>query len=283
MTQDPMGFDAGDSNLYRYAACRPAKLTDPSGLHVGATANAVVLGESAPAKAMKNNPLPGGELIGANNLGAWMGKQTPQKGLIGGFYKTTTNLRFFPDESKIAATDIGFIQIFKITDSITLAVVGLQRHHLGRRNTSGWIVDRSPDKIFGWYGTDNNGNVIVDAKGNANKGYGVPWNKAKGYVQMNDAPEDNVGNRNWRFQAYAVVKTGDDHGRVLGGVSWGFMVSNKLQITPLPFAFISTPTKEFFSAVAGWNRQAIGDPKDSNAPGAKKKQQIIGECPLWYQ
>ncbi len=32
LTQDPLGFDAGDSNLYRYAANRPKCLTDPTGL-----------------------------------------------------------------------------------------------------------------------------------------------------------------------------------------------------------------------------------------------------------
>lgn len=32
MTQDPIGFDGGDYNLYRYVANRPTVLTDPSGL-----------------------------------------------------------------------------------------------------------------------------------------------------------------------------------------------------------------------------------------------------------
>ncbi len=32
MSQDPLGFDAGDSNLYRYAANAPTIATDPSGL-----------------------------------------------------------------------------------------------------------------------------------------------------------------------------------------------------------------------------------------------------------
>lgn len=32
MTRDPMGFSAGDSNLYRYVNNRPTFETDPSGL-----------------------------------------------------------------------------------------------------------------------------------------------------------------------------------------------------------------------------------------------------------
>ena len=32
LSQDPMGFDAGDSNLYRYVNNRPTNATDPSGL-----------------------------------------------------------------------------------------------------------------------------------------------------------------------------------------------------------------------------------------------------------
>ena len=32
MSQDPLGFDAGDSNLYRYVNNAPTDATDPSGL-----------------------------------------------------------------------------------------------------------------------------------------------------------------------------------------------------------------------------------------------------------
>src|SRR5207245_11481218 len=32
LSQDPLGFDAGDSNLYRYVANRPTSDKDPSGL-----------------------------------------------------------------------------------------------------------------------------------------------------------------------------------------------------------------------------------------------------------
>jgi RHS repeat-associated protein len=32
ISQDPLGFDAGDSNLYRYVNNGPASATDPSGL-----------------------------------------------------------------------------------------------------------------------------------------------------------------------------------------------------------------------------------------------------------
>ena len=34
ITQDPMGFDAGDSNLYRYVNNRPTVASDPSGFQV---------------------------------------------------------------------------------------------------------------------------------------------------------------------------------------------------------------------------------------------------------
>ena len=35
ISQDPMGFDAGDSNMYRYVTNAPTNQTDPSGLQSG--------------------------------------------------------------------------------------------------------------------------------------------------------------------------------------------------------------------------------------------------------
>jgi RHS repeat-associated protein len=43
MTQDPMGFDAGDSNLYRYVNNEPANTNDPSGLQQAQLSNPVLV------------------------------------------------------------------------------------------------------------------------------------------------------------------------------------------------------------------------------------------------
>ncbi len=34
LSEDPIGFEAGDSNLYRYVANNPTNHTDPSGLEL---------------------------------------------------------------------------------------------------------------------------------------------------------------------------------------------------------------------------------------------------------
>jgi RHS repeat-associated protein len=57
MSQDPLGFDAGDSNLYRYVFNSPTKGTDPSG-------------QFAPASSGNIRPISGGWPMGMGNIGS---------------------------------------------------------------------------------------------------------------------------------------------------------------------------------------------------------------------
>jgi RHS repeat-associated protein len=49
ISQDPLGFDAGDSNLYRYVTSALTTTTDPSGLQFGSGGNGPTLGGNQPS------------------------------------------------------------------------------------------------------------------------------------------------------------------------------------------------------------------------------------------
>src|ERR1700677_474256 len=68
MSQDPLGFDAGDSNLSRYVNNAPTNATDPSGLQDDPTAGGLILPQPTSQDAANSliwqdaqnkNPMPG--------------------------------------------------------------------------------------------------------------------------------------------------------------------------------------------------------------------------------
>jgi hypothetical protein len=267
-----MGFAAGDSNLYRYVNNKPTNATDPSGL-IGIEKQ----GDSPTVPKGIKNPLPGGTFIKGNEFGNWMYKQTNTDGVLGKDGAKSKNarsamiLRFFPTEKYAQADDIAFVQIIKVQNNDTKAFF-YNPNDAGRKTEGGWHVDRVEDRNLGWYAHNDDGTV--------GKNFGIPWNKDNGFVEYPDTPQDDDPNFTWSFQTYAIVKSGQDEGRVLGGISWGFIIDKQLKVQSLKTTFIPTPTKEFFASVKAWNLQALGPKDKSNAP--KGKQEVLGGCPFWY-
>jgi RHS repeat-associated protein len=82
-TQDPMGFDAGDANLYRYVSNSPTNLTDPSGIQSWTSwivdqANVVVAAKTAFEESIANNIVGGVKAIVTLQAGQALGERAVQ-------------------------------------------------------------------------------------------------------------------------------------------------------------------------------------------------------------
>jgi RHS repeat-associated protein len=150
LSEDPLGFDAGDANLYRYVGNEPTDVTDPSGLAA---------------------PPPGPERIRGNRFGDWtisqVGINAPLFGLATGDdadnWGSLAKITFTPAPGAVTADTVGFIQIVRITmvkvddpaqkKDMTHRGPEKTKHRITRK---GWAVDRQP-RIFGWYGCDDTG------------------------------------------------------------------------------------------------------------------------------
>jgi RHS repeat-associated protein len=274
ISEDPLRFAAGDANLYRYVRNQSTGLTDPSGLVA---------------------PPPGFERIGGNRFGDWtieqFGIDAPAFGL--GTGKDTDNygslgkITFTPAPGAVTADTVGFIQIVRMTmvkkddpskkKDMTHRGPDKIKHRI---TAKGWAVDRQP-RIFGWYGCDDTGNPQKPIGG---LGMTItPWRPGNGKrpAVLEDLPSGPEPNPDvtlplsgwiikYEFETYAVEKLANGKpGRIYGGISWGFTVDSQGKVASLPRKFISTPSADFFEAIAAWNKQAAGPPAQRTMPGQR--------------
>jgi RHS repeat-associated protein len=270
LSQDPLGFDAGDSNLYRYVKNRPTVATDPSGFQ-----GAVV---------------PTTQVIEGNKYGQWRIKQENTNGTETTEYQSDVGITFSPNAATVNSTEIAFVQIVRLTyvnpiptprerwcmikgDPSSPNVQALRKKfydvHVpmdsigaakkARMTPDYWFVDRNLGKKFGWYAYNDDGtpNLEIVSPGKS------PDPLAPAI--LTDIPAWNKPNLRAQFETFAISKSGKDPGHIYGGISWGFVVNEDLEVTSLPRMFLPTPTAEFNAAVKAWNDQAAGLKKVKSA------------------
>src|SRR5262245_23615300 len=99
IAQDPFGFDAGDSNLFRYVRNETSRETDPSGMLP---------------------PFLVGSILSAAPYGVWYYIAVPQSGgMPGKEYSVSMDIFFCPNAAKVKSTEIAFVQIARIIDNVT--------------------------------------------------------------------------------------------------------------------------------------------------------------------
>jgi hypothetical protein len=268
---DPLGFDAGDSNLYRYVNNAPTNATDPSGLQEW---NGIPVEKVQPPKGAGNPAGAGSAKTGDAGVGVakpgnilitkfgyWTWNQISTSGTVADpDYESNMTITFTPNPKTVKSNDISFIQLWKLTFTANGKNANPHALGIGRMTANNWIVDRLKDRELGWYGYRNppDGPGANITPGDSTKDPVVP-------AELRDTPNWDARSVTFEFQTFAIAKDGNG-GKVLSGLSWGFTVDNKLKVTNTAPAIV-TDYQDFKDAVKKWNEQAGGPKNARNADG----------------
>jgi RHS repeat-associated protein len=258
MSQDPLGFDAGDSNLYRYVSNAPTYMEDPSGLDAWANLLSVV-----------------GALVGQGQIpgfGKWDQLLAKQRG--DDLVQLNTAIQFFPDAKLVG--DIKFIQIVKRQRGVDPVRDKKRRPDLvGRMTEPGWAIDRKPKETQPWAGMPPDGKP--QEKQGSTSPDGFSFDPKAGCYTLLDFPgwyksEEKGMKSAIYFQTYFVSISPDGKtATVIGGIEWKYVST--------PGGNIKTPEKgtpidlskpknldDLKQAIELWNKQAKTNDKQVPIP-----------------
>jgi hypothetical protein len=233
-TQDPIGFSAGDYNLFRYVGNNPTNLTDPSGL-------------AAPPPP---RPVPQSEEFRVGKTGRRLSieqknKDAPTDPKAKAIYESDVSITFFADKKKDRCSEIVFVQIARIVTEDGKAVAPTQAALRTRATKSGWFVDRPENRKYGWYGYDNDGtpddNLVQPGSTKPNYA-AAALTDVPGAVSTKTAVKQE-------FETVVICKSGDDENVILGCIRWGFDVDKNGKLKSHPRTVTEKPTPDFFEAV----------------------------------
>jgi len=231
LSQDPMGFDAGDSNLYRYVNNAPTNMTDPNGL------------QAEVPTVFRKSPF-GVWSITQDNKVTEQGKAKA--------YHPNTWIEFEAFHDKVSSSSLTFIQIAHATDKDGKAFFSTQKMSY-RRTKDDWAIDQKDDFKYGWYLYLNSGETDPDSGYNGNS----TFKEANVPALMFDMPIwPTIGDPKvtYEFQVFLVDKD-NNGGKVLSGLSWGFSVNDKGSITSSKNELIDN-YDELKACVDAWNKQS---------------------------
>jgi hypothetical protein len=220
--RSPLGFDAGDGNLYRYVGNAPTSRVDPTGT----------------------------KHIGRNGYGSWELAQTNTDGTATTDYRSHVHITFEPNPWMDDATAIAFVQVLRCIDTTTRKNVVFEPERLARITPRGFRLDRVKDKKLPWYGYDNDGTpgpLVVE--GSALGGRTVVD------AELDDTPQWNRPNSEWDFETVTIAKEGYDAGKIYGAIDWGFTVDANRHVTSHVATFSDWPSSDWIDAVWMWNKQ----------------------------
>ncbi len=239
-SQDPMGLNAGDSNLYRYVNNRATNSTDPSGLVVEIQ-TAFGLWKIELPYAPTQQQLPPGPPVPAVQVKA--------------------AIWFYPTVGRAASLEkLAFIQIVQTKDSNGNVNTNVLNTSLaGRLTTDGWGIDRQVNLKNSWWGMNNAGTIVSpnarifdpkDAKANPSA-FMRDWSGTSGLQVTSE-----------QFETYVAEFTaGGKPGAVYCGLQWGWSlnpngpVTAKTKVVASAIDAITYMSPEFRNAVAAWNSQ----------------------------
>jgi hypothetical protein len=268
VTTDPIGFQAGDVNLYRFVSNDPLNATDPTGL------------EESPwspkqRELLKKLPNPNKNLDGTPRQLLKAGKftvnmSTYKKGIAAGIHGTVEftpgsdcpnckqikiiqNLRMVHDEDGRVAEDTLTGTKGALNTPTPHGVLANAQRLLGIQG--GWHVDVNAEiiKKFGTPSLYYQDNVQNMAHRIGSSGQG----KGQAPSIIYDDPHTSLSGIRFEFESVAVCV---DTNQVLGSVRWGFVtVADKdlnlsAELLPPYEGYITdTPSPSFYAAIGKFN------------------------------
>jgi hypothetical protein len=257
LSQDPLGFEAGDPNLYRFVGNAPVNAMDLSGL--------------APQPA---------ELKG-NAYGDWeyeFAQIVPRNPTYS--WQARVRIIFKPNNKVVRSTRINFIQVVRITDEQAIYNEENKPEAVERMTKGHYFVDANVGDQLPWYGRPGD-NRSIDGFSIFVAGFGLderirsstaiamagsrpfgPLEAAclmpRGSAQLLDTPAYSHLSMRFEFETVAISEAGPDAGKIYGAINWGILVGQNRPIR-LQFykpLFHDRPPEYWVDAVRRWNQQA---------------------------
>lgn len=206
-----------------------------------------------------------GKHVEGNNFGNWDIDQSVSNGSgAGSPYSSDVHIWFNPNKDSVNCSEIAFVQAVKFVDSAGTPQES-RPNFRNRMAASGWELDRLDQRVYGWYGYNNDGTP----SGTVVPGSAPSPEKS---AELTDTPGWSVGNTVWDFETCAICKSGFHQNNIYACLTWGFDVDADNKLTKHEPAHRDAPSADFTGAVGGWNTQAAGPAAQRNAPG----QQSLG-------
>jgi hypothetical protein len=180
----------------------------------------------------------------------------------GDTYASDVKITFNPAKKTVQSDEIAFVQNVRILDEGGKSF-DPRDNFKNRKTKDEWTIDRLDNRKSGFYGYNNDGKpsgTVTPGKSPS------PWKAA----EMTDRPSFNKPNTRWEFETEAISKSGSQAGQIYAGLTWGFRVNDKNQLTSIPAKQLNKATAEFHDAVDAWNKQAEGPEAKRNHKDQEK-------------
>ena len=220
------------------------------------------LGEGGPSAAVQCQAVTG------NTFGDWDINQTNTDGTgAGTTYASEINIDFTPKAATVDSPEIAFVQDVALLKK-SGGSADERANFKNRRTDEGHTIDRVDNKKHGWYGYNNDGKPsgVVDASGAFTSGNIRPGSAPKPLTpaKLYDRPSWSMANTEWKFETYAISKSGTQANQLYGGLKWGFDVDKDCKLTSHTPTHLDKATASFNKSVKAWNDQAGGDASKRN-------------------